>query len=98
MTAKAVSPRCTIRSPRRAICHGRAENTAEEAIANAYDMVINGYEVSRALSVSTVTKCSRRSWSSGDHAEQRHKFGFLLDAFQYGTPPHASLALVFAVW
>lgn len=66
----------------------------EQAIANAYDMVINGYEVGGG---------SVRIHDSGmqqtvfallgiDQQQQREKFGFLLDALKYGTPPHAGLA------
>ncbi|WP_159567561.1 aspartate--tRNA ligase [Budvicia diplopodorum] len=66
----------------------------ETAIANAYDMVLNGYEVGGG---------SVRIYSSEmqqavfgilgiTEQEQREKFGFLLDALKYGTPPHAGIA------
>jgi len=66
----------------------------ETAIANAYDMVINGYEVGggsvrihHELMQQTVFGILGIT-----EQEQREKFGFLLDALKYGTPPHAGLA------
>ncbi|KHN56494.1 aspartate--tRNA ligase [Pectobacterium fontis] len=64
------------------------------AIANAYDMVINGYEVGGG-SV-RIHKGEMQQTVFGilgiTEQEQREKFGFLLDALKYGTPPHAGLA------
>ncbi|CAD6511713.1 aspartate--tRNA ligase [Candidatus Profftia tarda] len=64
------------------------------AIANAYDMVINGHEVgggsvrihNREMqeTVFTILGIPKH--------EQLDKFGFLLDALKYGTPPHAGIA------
>jgi aspartyl-tRNA synthetase len=64
------------------------------AYANAYDMVINGYEVGGG---SVRIHNSEMQATVFDilgitPAEQRLKFGFLLDALKYGTPPHAGLA------
>ncbi|EPW3172537.1 aspartate--tRNA ligase [Providencia stuartii] len=66
----------------------------EEAVANAYDMVINGYEVgggSVRIHRSEMQQTVFNILGINEH-EQREKFGFLLDALKYGTPPHAGLA------
>ncbi|VDY34496.1 Aspartate--tRNA ligase [Morganella morganii] len=70
------------------------KNAPEDAIANAYDMVINGYEVGGGS-----VRIHRNEMQQTVFGilgitpeEQRRKFGFLLDALQYGTPPHAGLA------
>ncbi len=64
------------------------------ALADAYDMVCNGYEIgggsirihSRAMQqqVFDVIGLSQE--------EARSQFGFLLDAFKYGPPPHGGMA------
>ena len=66
----------------------------ESAIANAYDMVINGYEVgggSVRIHNGKMQQAVFTILGINEH-EQREKFGFLLDALKYGTPPHAGLA------
>ncbi|MGP4123356.1 MAG: aspartate--tRNA ligase [Sodalis sp. (in: enterobacteria)] len=64
------------------------------AVANAYDMVINGYEVGSG-SV-RIHRSDMQQTVFGilgiNKDEQQEKFGFLLDALKYGTPPHAGLA------
>lgn len=66
----------------------------EQAIANAYDMVINGYEVGGG-SVRIHNQAMQQvvfSLLGIEIAEQQAKFGFLLDALKYGAPPHAGIA------
>ncbi|CAM4220888.1 aspartate--tRNA ligase [Serratia silvae] len=64
------------------------------AIANAYDMVLNGYEVGGGSVRIHRSEMQQTVFSilGITEQEQREKFGFLLDALKYGTPPHAGLA------
>ena len=66
----------------------------ETAIANAYDMVINGYEVGGGSVRIHNNEMQQTVFGilGINEQEQREKFGFLLDALKYGTPPHAGLA------
>lgn len=65
-----------------------------EALSNAYDMVLNGYEVGGgSVRIHDATMQAAVFDILGiDEQEQRLKFGFLLDALKFGTPPHAGLA------
>ncbi|TQQ75860.1 aspartate--tRNA ligase [Vibrio cholerae] len=66
----------------------------EEALSNAYDMVLNGYEVGGgSVRIHNAEMQSAVFDILGiTPEEQRLKFGFLLDALKFGTPPHAGLA------
>ncbi|WP_350586555.1 aspartate--tRNA ligase [Pseudoalteromonas sp. RB2-MNA-CIBAN-0110] len=64
------------------------------AISDAYDMVLNGYEVgggSVRIHNADMQETAFRILGINEQ-EQQDKFGFLLDALKYGTPPHAGLA------
>lgn len=74
-----------------------AEQLAEApltALANAYDMVINGYEVGGgSVRIHNGEMQATVFRLLGIEAqEQQEKFGFLLEALKYGAPPHAGLA------
>jgi aspartyl-tRNA synthetase len=64
------------------------------AKAKAYDMVLNGYEIGGGSMRIYQKHIQEKMFSLLGFTEEeaKEKFGFLLDAFEYGTPPHGGMA------
>ena len=73
----------------------RLESDPASVRARAYDLVLNGAEIGGGSIRIHTTEVQKRIFSAlaigADEAEA--KFGFLLEALRYGTPPHGGIAL-----
>lgn len=76
------------------------DGTTEGIRTNTYDMVLNGFEIGggsiRIFNPKIQEKVFERLGLSYDQA--REKFGFFIDAFKYGAPPHGGLAFGLDRW
>jgi aspartyl-tRNA synthetase len=74
---------------------GRLTNDKGAVRALAYDIVLNGTELgSGSIRIHRKDVQAEIFRSLGmDDAEQKERFGFFLDALEYGTPPHGGIAL-----
>lgn len=72
----------------------KLETAPHEVKANAYDIVLNGYELGGgSIRISDAELQERMFRALGFTDEERDsQFGFLIEAFQYGAPPHGGIA------
>ena len=79
-----------------AFLNGQTENIR----TNTYDMVLNGFEIGggsiRIFNPEIQSKVFDRLGLTPEEAKT--KFGFFLDAFKYGAPPHGGLAFGIDRW
>ncbi len=74
---------------------GTFDSNPAEALAYAYDIVLNGNEIGGgSIRIHDRAMQARVFKTIGlSQAEAESKFGFLLEAFNYGPPPHGGIAL-----
>lgn len=76
------------------------KSSAGEVRANAYDMVINGTEIGGG-SIRIFNKelqATMFELLGFTQEEAQKQFGFLMDAFEFGAPPHGGIAFGFDRW
>ena len=76
-------------------CIQYLDNAPEKVFAKAYDLVLNGVELSSGSIRITDPELQARMFKAlGLSDEEAHeKFGFLTDAFKYGAPPHGGMGI-----
>lgn len=75
--------------------HDTFDTNKSNALAKAYDIVLNGYELGGGSIRITDPEMQNRMFKTlGLNQEEiKNKFGYLLDAFSYGVPPHGGIAI-----
>ena len=71
------------------------DSDPEKVFAKAYDLVLNGVELSSgSIRITDPALQSKMFKALGLSDEEAHeKFGFLTDAFKYGAPPHGGMGI-----
>lgn len=71
------------------------ESDPANCLADAYDIVLNGFELGGGSQRIYEQSLQERAFKALGFSEEQIKeqFGFFVDAFQYGTPPHGGFAL-----
>ncbi|MFB6468028.1 aspartate--tRNA ligase [Cytobacillus sp. Hz8] len=71
------------------------EEKPEEVRAQAYDIVLNGYELGGGSLRIFEREIQEKMFKALGFTEEDAKaqFGFLMEAFEYGTPPHGGIAI-----
>ena len=72
----------------------KLETAPGEVLAKAYDMILNGCEVGGGSVRINDPELQNRMFRALGFTEERAKeqFGYLMEAFSYGAPPHAGMA------
>ena len=75
----------------------KLETDPSSVCAKAYDLVLNGVELGSGSIRIHSRNLQRRIFTALGMTDQeaRNKFGFLMDALEYGTPPHGGIAFGF---
>ena len=81
-------------SPKKEDIHYLETGELDKIYADAYDIVINGYEAGGGSIRIHDSKLQKKIFEVLQLTEEdiRIKFGFFIDAFKYGAPPHGGLA------
>ncbi len=76
-------------------CIPHLDSEPDKVYAKAYDLVFNGIELaSGSIRITDPELQSHMFRALGMSEEEAHqKFGFLLDAFRYGAPPHGGMGI-----
>ena len=76
-------------------CLDKLDGNKGEVYAKAYDMVLNGIELSSGSIRITNPDLQKKMFEMLGLSDEEayHKFGFLMDAFKYGAPPHGGMGI-----
>lgn len=76
-------------------CIQYLDNAPEKVFADAYDLVLNGIELSSGSIRITDPELQKHMFKALGLSDEEayQKFGFLTDAFRFGTPPHGGMGI-----